>query len=397
MFQPILKLNTTGLKILTPNGFENFAGVSYNGEQETTTIRFADNSTLETTLSHLLFRRKKEVAASSVKPGMILDGTGTTIQRTVVGVRLNSKPTRVFDVVHSDSHTYIVNGKVSHNCIFVSSDPLLIDSMKAQALKALPPITNAHGIKIWEHFDPDDTTSEIEPETQQPMQTNFDNWYRGQQEQKSIEKTYHKQCIVTVDPGKGVGGDYTVVQVFSYPALEQMMELRTNESKTGEIYKLLRYIWRKAEKAGWSVMFTVENNGVGEGIVTLFENDEKLPENVEMVNDDGRQVGMNTNANTKFQACKIFKEFIESGRLKVRSADLIREIKTFVKVGASYAAQNGSTDDCVSATLLVCRVVKQISSYDDDAYQTLYEVGELEDDDGYGGDGDDYDVMPMSF
>ncbi len=403
MFQPILKLNTAELKILTPSGFEPFAGVSFNGEKQTIKIRFCDEGTLEVTGSHLLFHRGVEIPANKVKPGIILDGIGNERSRTVTNIRLSTTPSRVFDVVQTTSHRYLVNGKVAHNCIFVSSDPLLIDSLKAQLLTDTPPLTVNHGIKIWKQFDDTDpVTSSAIVAPDLSSQLGFDNWYRSgaTAPQQTQQRNYSKQCIMTIDPGKGVGNDYTAVEVFSYPDLEQMMEYRSNESRTGEVYKIMKYLWKKAQVAGWEVLFTVENNGVGEGIVTLFENDETLPDNVEIISDESKQLGMNTNVSTKFQACKIFKEFVESGKIKFHSSDLIREVKTYVQKGGSYAAQPGSTDDCVSATLLTCRVIKQISTYDPDAYQKLYEINELEDDQvtiDAGDDEDDYDEMPIVF
>jgi hypothetical protein len=210
--------------------------------------------------------------------------------------------------------------------------------------------------------------------------------------------SYDKQCIVTVDPSKGIGKDYTVVEVFSYPDLTQMMELRSNKSKSGDIYIALKRIWEKAERAGWQVLFTVENNGVGEGLLALFENDESLPENVELISEIG-QLGLNTSAKSKSIGCKIFKEFVESGKLKLNSRDLVAEIKEFVLTGGTYKAKEGATDDCVMSTILVCRVVKQLAAFDDQAFEMLYSTEESEeskhefDEDG----DDDYDVMPMLF
>jgi hypothetical protein len=277
-------------------------------------------------------------------------------------------------------------------CRFLSSEPLLISSIFAQTLKSMEPIDTNHGIKIWKNFEKDYQARAL------PINrdTNLNNYsYAEQYNNPPPTKEYNKQCIVTCDPSKGLGGDYTVVTVVEYPTLEQMMEFRSNISATGDIYKILRYIWKKADDAGWEVHFTVENNGVGEGIITLFETDEKLPENVSIVSDDGRQIGMNTNARTKLQACKVFKEMTEAGKLGMKSADIIREIKTYIQTKGSYAAQTGSTDDCISTWLLICRVLKQMSSYDPDAFQTLYEVGELDDE--ITDSTDDYDDMPMVF
>jgi ATP-dependent Clp protease adapter protein ClpS len=251
-----------------------------------------------------------------------------------------------------------------------------------------------HGIKIWKNFSKDyGSTAVVKRDPYESQTADLYNYQRA--EQAAPEKVYNKQCIVTCDPSKGLGGDYTVINVVEYPSLTQMMEFRSNISQTAEVYKILRYIWKKADEAGWECMFTVENNSVGEGIIILYETDEKIPNNVNMVSDSGKQLGMNTNARTKLQSCKTFKEMVEAGKFTINSADTIREIKTFVQTKGSYAAQPGGHDDTISAWLLVCRVLQEIASYDADAFQALYEVGELGDE--LVDDSDDFDDMPMVF
>jgi len=286
-------------------------------------------------------------------------------------------------------------------CKMVSSDPLLVDSLKAAQLKTHEHKSQELGVKVWKEFEPQQKKKfSQQQQAPNPWQANLHNQWQNPERHSSVEvQEYEKQCIVTVDPSKGVGKDFTVVEVYSYPDLEQMMELRANKSKTGDIYVALKRIWAKADEAGWQVFFTVENNGVGEGIIALFENDEELPDNVELVSEEG-QVGLNTGKKSKAQGCKIFKEFVEGGRLKINSRDLVHEIKNFVLAGGTYQAKEGMTDDCVMATVLTCRVVKQLAAFDDKAFEMLYSTEESEeskhefdDEDG----GSDFDEMPMVF
>lgn len=396
MTQPTLKLNTYKWKILTPTGFESFEGVSYNGDKRVLTISFTDGTTIGVTPDHKLFKRCSIILAKSVKPGMILDGVPKSKQ--VVSVTTGTV-VPVFDIVHTPSHTFIANDITNHNCEMLSSDPLLIDSMKAAQLKTHEHKSQELGVKIWKDFEKQEQTKYQQSTSQQVQNYNLHNqWHNPSRHEQVETKVYDKQCIVTVDPSKGVERDFTVVQVFSYPGLEQMMELRSNKSKTGDIYIALKRIWEKADKAGWQVYFTVENNGVGEGILALFANDEALPENVELVSEVG-QIGLNTSAKSKALGCKIFKEFVEGGVLKLNSRDLVHEIKNFILTGGTYKAKEGSTDDCVMATILTCRVVKQLAAYDETAFDMLYSVNESEEskhefDDT---DSDDYDEMPMIF
>lgn len=284
-------------------------------------------------------------------------------------------------------------------CEMLSSDPLLIDSMKAAQLQTHEHKSQDHGVKIWIDFDKQERQIFQQTQSQQVQNYNLHNQWHNPNRQETVEtKVYEKQCIVTVDPSKGVERDFTVIEVFSYPKMEQMMELRSNKSKSGDIYIALKRIWEKAEKAGWQVYFSIENNGVGEGIIALFQNDENIPDNVELVSEIG-QVGLNTSRKSKALGCKIFKEFVEGGVMKLNSRDLVHEIKNFILTSGSYEAKEGATDDCVMSTILACRVVKQLAAYDETAFDMLYSVEESEEskhefDDS---DGSDFDEMPMIF
>lgn len=384
--------NSKQLKILAPGGFENFAGVALMGEQLTITISFTNNDPITVTPNHTFFCGGVEIVAGDVIVGTKLDTIAGHFSAEVVGTTPATHSESVYDVIDTESHTYITNNIISHNCAFLSSEPLLISSLFAQTLKHTEPIDVNHGIKVWQNF-----SKVYEQPSRNVNDDGYNNVFHNYQQQQAPAPTkeYTKQCIVTCDPSKGLGGDYTVINVVEYPSLVQMMELRSNISQTAEIYKMLRYIWKKADDAGWECMFTVENNSVGEGIVTLYETDEKIPDNVNMVSDSGKQLGMNTNARTKLQSCKTFKEMVEAGKFTIKSADTIREIKTFVQTKGSYAAQPGGHDDTISAWLLVCRVLQEIAAYDADAFQALYEVGELGDE--LTDDSDDFDDMPMVF
>jgi hypothetical protein len=292
----------------------------------------------------------------------------------------------------------ILKWEQEFECVMVSSDPLLIDSLKAINLQTHEHKSQELGVKIWKDFEKQTKREFTQKEQPNPWQQNLHNHWHNPERTQTIEtQEYGKQCIVTVDPSKGVGKDFTVIEVFEYPSMEQMMELRANKSKTGDIYIALKRIWEKADEAGWQVFFTVENNGVGVGILTLFATDENLPDNVEMVSEEG-QVGLNTSKRSKAQGCKIFKEMVESGRMKLNSRDLVHEIKNFVLAGGTYQAKEGSTDDCVMASILVCRVVKQLAVFDENAFDMLYSVEESEESkhefDETDSDGG-YDEMPM--
>ena len=76
--------------------------------------------------------------------------------------------------------------------------------------------------------------------------------------------------------------------------------------------------------------------------------------------------------------------------LEINSNTLIVELKNYVKKGLSYAAKKGCTDDLISATLIVTRLVKYVSTYDDNVFDALYRNGKIIE-----ASVDDFAPMPM--
>ena len=76
-----------------------------------------------------------------------------------------------------------------------------------------------------------------------------------------------------------------------------------------------------------------------------------------------KRKGFNTGKTTKLVACAKFKTLLESKKMKLNSHSLISELKTFVAVGGSYQAKSGETDDLVMGTLLVVRILQQLTDF----------------------------------
>jgi len=179
--------------------------------------------------------------------------------------------------------------------------------------------------------------------------------------------------LIGVDPATGSGEDYSVITVFEFPTLIQVAEYRSNTMSTNDLYTVLKNLIRYLEKKHTMVYFSVENNGVGEGVIALYEADEKPPENAEFVSEEGKNKrGMTTTARSKMKACVNFKEMFEKGHLHIMSQVLLAELKAYVRNKGAYAAQLGSTDDCISAALIVVRLIEEIASYDQEAFDKLY-------------------------
>jgi len=79
------------------------------------------------------------------------------------------------------------------------------------------------------------------------------------------------------------------------------------------------------------------------------------------------------------KACNTIKQLVEQFKIKIASKILLTEFKRYVrKSGGSYGAQHGSTDDCISAVLIIIRLLEDMASYEQQAFDALYKVDESE-------------------
>lgn len=237
------------------------------------------------------------------------------------------------------------------DCEFLSSDALLISSLKLTLLKEVPPLFENMGFKFWK------------PEA----------------EIGGAGKTY----LMGVDPATGNGNDFTSIEIFEFPSLIQVAEFRTNHVIIPLIYAkikwILGYLTRHTRTGKSEVLWSFERNGVGNAVAAMIQNDDSADggtylENVELFNDSRDSLGCFTSGSTKLLACMQLKNIIEKANgLTVQSHHLLYELKHFVAGGGSYRAKSGATDDCVMATVVMMRLLNRLSTYDDTARTMVYE------------------------
>ena len=128
---PTIAPNTRGLKILTADGFVPFDGIAYMGKKKIYNITFDDGSTIGATAGHFFFTEDgRDIAVGELNIGLTLIGTPN---RTVTSIAEGDEED-VYDVYRSETQTFLANGLLSHNCRFVSNDPLLIDALVLETL-----------------------------------------------------------------------------------------------------------------------------------------------------------------------------------------------------------------------------------------------------------------------
>jgi len=246
---------------------------------------------------------------------------------------------------------------------FLSSDAMLISSMKLQQIAGKMVHHEDMGFKFWV----------------------------SEEELGGAGKTY----LVSIDPATGNGKDFSVIEIFDFPRLQQIAEWRSNEINIPLLYAKVKWILNKlsavVNRGRAEVLWTFERNGIGEAMSALYFNDENQPEHPELYCDVPGKLGVYTTGKTKIQACLQTKGLIEKTKngFDLASETLIFELKNYVAKGGSYEAKSGATDDCVSALLGIARLIKRLSEYNDDAFKQVNEYvnPEAEDtEDSWGGE-----------
>lgn len=350
--------NTQGIEILTPSGYQKFSGIVKH-ETECVKIILSSGDYLECSLKHPIVDGVEIRRADTLKVGddlLTAKGLATIEQIDLLGIQTVYDPTDV-----EGGNLYLANGVfVNHNCQFLSSDPLLINTLTLSMMKSKTPLYNDKGFFFWKEPSPN--------------------------------KTY----IVGVDVAEGMQQDFSTIQVIELESLEQIAEYRNNTVKENQLYDAIKYVLAKIHgyvdaRTGKrpTIYWSFENNSAGAALGALYYNDEKFPEYAELINGKESRVGFRTTNKAKVEACRYLKKLVEQtkGGLTINSKMLIFELKNFVATGAGYAAKRGATDDLICAFLIVLRVMKYLSDFEPEVFDKLYKTeGEF-----YGEVSNDYD------
>jgi len=232
-----------------------------------------------------------------------------------------------------------------HECEFISADDTLINPYALNRLRAKPPVFTLGTVRFFKDILPD--------------------------------KTY----IVTLDPSAGVGKDFSTIQIFEMPSMEQVGEWMHNRTPPREqvriLMNILKFLKQKVTKLGYAdsdiepnIFWSFENNSYGESIISLILEigEEQFPGtllNEPKVAGHIKQYrrGLHTTNRNKVAACTKLKTFIDTDRMKINSPGLIYQLKNFVSIGVSFAGKPGINDDLVMATIIAIRVMLLTESW----------------------------------
>lgn len=214
-------------------------------------------------------------------------------------------------------------------------------------------------------------------------------WYK----EPEANKTY----LVGLDPSLGTGGDFSAIQVFELPGMIQVAEWQHNKTPPRDQVRHLLYILNlidselrdlSDQEGEPTIYWTVENNTLGEAVLQIIEDTGEHAFPGSFISEKKRpgssrryRKGLTTDNRRKLMACSKFKSLVESDRLKVNSQQLLKQLKTFVSSGGSYAAKSGEHDDLVMAAMLCIRMLETVINWlDADESEELKETINLDDD-----------------
>lgn len=246
------------------------------------------------------------------------------------------------------------------DCQFITAEETLIESLALQGLKGVEPDNREGQIRWYETIEPNHT------------------------------------YVIGLDPSTGTGGDRAAIQVFKLPEMTQCAEWCDNKTPPKQQVEVLLTILRniretmaadlrQSSNPDDSIYWTFENNGLGEAINVIIQEtgEEKFPgillhEPRRRGGSRGRR-GLTTTNKNKITACTKLKSLVETNRMIVHSKALISELKNYIRKGAGFESKPGMTDDLVSASLLVIRLIGIIKDYDPEITSRLEDS--LNDDD----------------
>lgn len=165
----------------------------------------------------------------------------------------------------------------------------------------------------------------------------------------------HSYIIVT-DVARGAELDYSAFLVIDVTSLPYKVTavFRNNKIDPQMYPEVIHRIAMKYNEA----FVLIETNDIGQQVADILFYDIEY-ENVymsfrEKINEGSgkKSPGLRTTKKTKSLGCSNIKTLIENDMIEVNDANIIDEMSTFIRVGTSYKAEEGKTDD-----LMMCLVM----------------------------------------
>lgn len=332
MLNDSFKENVTGLKILTPNGLEDFKGVQKITKDWYYHLLFNDGTEIKCSENHPFIQQNGiKVKAKHLSHHHLLKSQHGS--KFLIRKELKKESIELYDIIDSGyDHVYYTNGLLSHNCAFHGSTSSLLSGDFLSSLTAIPPLKiEQEFFKIYSLPEP--------------------------------EKIY----VATIDTSEGIGKDYSVINIIDiseYPY--KQVAIYRNNNIISDFFAEICYRIMKRYNNAFALIET--NNPDGKKVAELLYYDYGYEEMLNSIIDKGdneisstakSDIGVRQTKKTKRIGCSNLKTLLENGSIIVYDEETIKELNYFNKRGNSYQADKGKNDDIVMTLVLFAWFVNQ--------------------------------------
>lgn len=173
-----------------------------------------------------------------------------------------------------------------------------------------------------------------------------------------------KSYVITVDTSRGSDLDYSAFPVIDISTMPyKVVAVYRNNAISSLVYPEVIY---RAGKRYNDAFVLIESNDLGQQVADILFYDLEY-ENVYMsvkdkVKEGGgskKSPGLRTTKRTKAIGCSQLKDLIENDQLEVNDPEIISELSTFIRKGASYAADEGKHDDLAMCLVMFGYLVQE--------------------------------------
>lgn len=334
-----IKHNTCGYKIKTNTGYKDFFGVACNGEKDVVKVVFENDIYIKCTNDHEIF-----VDWFISKPiSKLKEGDSVLSSNGFIKI-LNIEPCGkelVYDILDVDGvNRFYANDILVHNCKFIGKSGTLVDSTTMGRLM--------------------ETTRS---ETYRFVIDGDIRFYK--------ELNKERKYLVAIDPAMGLEGDFSAIQVFSFPEFEQVAEWMGDKlNQNDQVEKLKTLIdWMYADLKAKGcrrpeIYWSLENNTVGEGLICSmrekafnlnYNNPQDYIKRGNLISENGnKRIGFTTSKKSKTVACAQLKNLLENNRIIIHSNEYVKQLSNYTLKEVNYnSTGKGEHDDLISASLVI--------------------------------------------
>lgn len=302
-----------GLKILTPDGFKAFDGISKISNVNTLKFTLENYDSITVSFDHKFIINDKIIKAFDLIEGEVLetiDGFKTILKIEFGGI------SDVYDVleVKSNDHIYYSGGIKSHNCKFIGSTSTLIEGDILENFRDEEPIDLKYEglLEIFEY----------------PI--------RG------------ASYIMGVDTAEGTANDESVIQVLKIIDERDIKQVAIYHNNLISPYNYAEIVIGVSEYYN-NCEIMLENNNCGEITGNAIWYDY---ENENICNCDKKGIGIRSTKKSKLEANMLLKTYIENDWLKLYSSKTITQLSKYEEATPGvYKAGKYEHDDFVTALL----------------------------------------------